>query len=379
MARPAEIAYFTDTSEMGGAEIYLLRLLERFDRERFRARLILGDDTRLAPMIDRARAADVPVVLVEKSRVMDCRSLWRLFRSLKLDLVHFNLPHPYACRPAFAAARAAGAALVATNHLPTINPRDYSWKGRAMLQVVNTLIDMTIVASEANRRLAMENYLLPADRLKTIGYGVDTRQFSPHVDGNHLRREFLESSEGLLVGTVGRLSPQKGHASFIEAAALVLSRFPTARFIIEGEGELRAPLAAQIRAMGLDGVIKLIGTRRDIPELMAALDIFVLTSTFEGLPLSLLEAMASSKAVVAPSIDGIPDAVEDGVTGRLVPPRDAGAVAEAIMGLLGNPALRRRMGEAGRRRVEREFTVERMVDRTEELYQSVLRQKGTIG
>ncbi|MBI4469208.1 MAG: glycosyltransferase [Acidobacteria bacterium] len=366
---PIELAYFTDASEMGGAEAYLMLLAERLDRSRFRPRLILPGDAALAPMVESAHAANLQVLRMERKAVSSASVLWTMFRHATPDLVHFNLPHPYACRLAIATARMAGVrAVVTTNHAPTMNPRSYTWRGRTLLHVVNGLVDVTIVGSEANHRLAMENYLLPSERLRTIHHGVDTERFCPHVVGGFVRREFLDSSGGLLVGTIGRLSPEKGHQYFINAANLVLQRFPDARFVIVGEGPLRETIEARIRSAGLGGRVILTGLRRDIPELLAALDIFVLTSIFEGLPLTLLEAMASGKPVVVPSIDGIPDAVDDGLTGLLVPPCNPERTAEAIIELLDQPSRRQEMGEAGRRRIEGAFTLERMIQDTEALY-----------
>lgn len=372
-----EIVYFSDTEGMGGAEIYLLSLLERLDRSRFQPRLVARDEASLQGWISRARAAGVLVETTDARTRASGLGLQRLFRTHRPDVVHFNLPHPFACRRAIAASRAAGVPVrVATNHLPTLDPRSYSWRGRAVLHAVNTLLDMTIVGSAVNRRWAIDNYLLPADGIITIPYGVSTDRFGPHISGETVRRQLRVSPQTPLVGTVGRLSRQKGHVYLIEAARIVLARHPEALFVIEGEGELREQLASQIRTLGLEGHVILLGTTPSVPEFMAALDVFVLTSIFEGLPLTLLEAMASAKAVVAPAIDGIPDAVEDYVDGRLVPPCAPEATARVILELLDDPALRRRMGQAGRARVERDFDLRRMVNQTEELYLSLLGRKG---
>lgn len=375
--RKAEIAYFTDAEEMGGAEIYLALLMKGLDRGRFRPRLITRNEPRLARLFECAQSVNVPLIVLDSPTMSSPLRLWGLFRSSRVDLIHFNLPHPFACRQAIVTAwMSAVPALMSTNHLPTISPRGYTWRGRALLDVVNRLLDVTIVESDSNRKIALKNYQLPPTKVRTICYGIDTASFRPDVEWAPVRAELQAADDTLLVGTVGRLSPQKAQHLFIEAAGMVSARFPKARFVIEGVGPLQQQLTSQIREKGLEGRVVLIGSRNDIPKLIAALDVFVLTSAFEGLPLTLLEAMASAKPVVAPSINGIPDAVEDGVTGLLVPAHDPAATARAIIQLLQHPEVRRKMGEAGRRRVEKDFTLEQMVAQTEQVYLELLSRKG---
>jgi glycosyltransferase involved in cell wall biosynthesis len=176
--------------------------------------------------------------------------------------------------------------------------------------------------------------------------------------------DLSKSVERPVVLTVARLDKQKGLDCLLEAAALV----PEARFVLAGDGPERARLVAQAHALGLNDQVVFLGYRRDIPELLASCDLFVLPSLFEGLPLSILEAMAAGKPVIASAINGTDEAVFHGKTGLLVPPGDAAALSQAIRTLLFDPALAQRLVTAGRSQVQREFSVETMVQRVTDIY-----------
>jgi glycosyltransferase involved in cell wall biosynthesis len=167
-----------------------------------------------------------------------------------------------------------------------------------------------------------------------------------------------------VIGNVAALTGHKDHATLLEAMALVRARKPDARLVICGEGELRGALEARARALGIADRVLFAGFRRDLDRLMPAFDVFCLSSHLEGLGTSLLDAMALGLPVVATAAGGIPEAVEDGATGRLVAPRDARALADALAEALGDERQLAAWGEAGRRRYLECFTAERMVDET---------------
>ena len=163
----------------------------------------------------------------------------------------------------------------------------------------------------------------------------------------------------------------KGQRYLVDAAPAVVRALPDTHFLIFGEGELRTALTRQIKHLGLEHRVSLVGFRSDILSLLKGLDLFVMSSITEGLGTSVLDAMAASKAVVGTTAGGIPEAVEHGVTGLLVPPHSADSLAEAILSLLKDEARRRRMGEAGLERVRALFSVDRMVDETLAVYERV--------
>jgi glycosyltransferase involved in cell wall biosynthesis len=172
---------------------------------------------------------------------------------------------------------------------------------------------------------------------------------------------------------VAALVPHKGQRHLIDAAALVVRQVPDARFIIAGEGELRPSLERAIKEHHLEKHVLLAGFRPDVLSLHKAFDIFVMSSVTEGLGTSLLDAMAAAKPVVATTAGGIPEVVVDGETGILVPPRDHGAMAAAIVKLLTDVDLRQRMGHAGQTRARRRFSADRMVQETLRAYKRAAR------
>jgi len=170
------------------------------------------------------------------------------------------------------------------------------------------------------------------------------------------------------VVTLARLSPQKGIDTLVTAAGLV----PEAKFLVVGDGPERTALEAQAESLGISSRVSFLGHRRDVPALLASADVFALPSLFEGLPLSVLEAMAAAKPVVASRIGGTDEAVVDGVTGILVPPSDPAALAQAIRTVLADPQLAARMGGAGRARVHEAFTAQAMARGVEAVYDELL-------
>ena len=177
-----------------------------------------------------------------------------------------------------------------------------------------------------------------------------------------------------MVGNVAALVPHKGQRHLVDAAQLVVREIPDACLIILSEGELREALERQVREHHLEKHVLLPGFRTDVLGCIKGFDLFVMSSVTEGLGTSLLDAMACSRALVATRAGGIPEVVDDGVTGALVPPRDHVAMAKAIMRLLKDDQLRKRTGEAGLARVYERFTVERMVAATAEAYVRIARR-----
>jgi glycosyltransferase involved in cell wall biosynthesis len=235
-----------------------------------------------------------------------------------------------------------------------------------------------ICVSQAIRTMLIGDGV-PAPRAVVVNEGIDLERVdaAPRAE---LHEELWLPHHAPIIGNVAALVPHKGQRHLIETAALVIRQVPDARFVIAGEGELRSTLERQIRDRHLEKHVTLLGFRPDVLSLHKAFDVFVMSSVTEGLGTSLLDAMACGKPVVATAAGGIPEVVEDGITGLLVPPRDHRAMAAAIVKLLNDAALRRQMGEAGLASVRERFSVERMVMDTLRVYQRVaLRQLDAEG
>jgi glycosyltransferase involved in cell wall biosynthesis len=210
---------------------------------------------------------------------------------------------------------------------------------------------------------------VPASRVRVVYEGVPDRQ--PQPGGREALAALGIPRDALVVGNVAALTDHKDHATLLKAAARVVEVFPGARFVVVGEGELRDRLQAQAAELGLGDRAVFTGFRDDLDRLIPAFDVFCLSSHQEGLGTSVLDAMCFGRPVVGTAAGGIPEAVDDGVTGRVVPPRHPDALAAALVAVLQDARARRVMGEAGRKRFAETFTVDRMVESTLGVYQEI--------
>jgi glycosyltransferase involved in cell wall biosynthesis len=216
---------------------------------------------------------------------------------------------------------------------------------------------------------------LPGDKIATVHNAIDAKAFTSNAfsKGPRLRQQMGIGAQQPVVSTVGRLSLQKGLPDFLESAHRVLSASPNARFLIIGDGPARLQLRDVSHRLGIQGAVSFLGHQRDIAPFMAMSDVIVMASLWEGLPYVLLEALALARPVVATRVGGVPEIVEDGSSGLLVPPRDPERLAAAILHLLRNAETAARLGQKGRERVEREFNVQTMARQTAQVYREVLR------
>jgi L-malate glycosyltransferase len=299
---------------------------------------------------------------------MDLNAAWRLSRFIKQlrpDVLHAHDPHAVA----MAALALSMSTQLAKPPLVASRRVDFHLRGSALSRWKYRQVDCFICASDAIRQMLMGDGV-PEMRAVTVHEGIDLGHVAA-APAAKLHEELWLPHHAPLVGNVAALVPHKGQRHLIEAAMLVLPQVPDARFILAGEGELRPALERQIREHHLEKHVLLVGFRPDVLSLHKAFDIFVMSSLTEGLGTSLLDAMACGKPIVATTAGGIPEVVVDGETGFLVAPRDHEGMARAIVSLLKDEALRRRMGEAGRTRARVHFSAERMVQDTLRVYQRV--------
>ncbi len=299
---------------------------------------------------------------------MDLGAAWRLSRlikQLKPDIVHAHDPHGVAM---------AGMALSMSTQLtkpPLVAARrvDFRMRGNALSRWKYRQVDCFICASDAIRKLVVADGV-PDARAVTVHEGIDLGRVDAAPPAK-LHEDLWLPHQAPVVGNVAALVPHKGQKYLIEAAILVIRQVPDARFVIAGEGELRPALERQIKEHRLEKHVLLAGFRPDVLSLHKAFDLFVMSSVTEGLGTSVLDAMACGKPVVATTAGGIPEVVVDRETGLLVPPRDHEAMAAAIVRLLRDPALRQRMGDAGRTRARLTFSADRMIQDTLKVYKRV--------
>jgi glycosyltransferase involved in cell wall biosynthesis len=239
-------------------------------------------------------------------------------------------------------------------------------------RIVSRCVDRVIAVSEAARNFLVRVKRIPADKVVVIPNGRDLTRYRPGRDRAEIRRALGLGADAAVIGVIGRLEEQKGHAYVLDALPRVAARFPHARLLVVGEGSLRGALEQRCREVGLGGSVIFTGFRTEVPRLLDAMDLVVLPSLYEGMPLTAIEASAMGKPVVATNVDGTGEVVVDGETGRLVPPADVSALGDAILELLADPDASRRMGQAGLRRSWDRFELGVQVAATAEAYRGVL-------
>ena len=241
------------------------------------------------------------------------------------------------------AARAVGAKLVLHEHFADPGMPAYQAVADRLL---SGRTDGAIAVSRSTREFLVRQRFVPEDRVRLIWNGAPLEEFAPvpRARALRVRRQLGLADDALVVGTIGRLNAQKGHRFLLDAAARLLPRRPRTRVLVAGDGDLMEELRGQAATLGIAGQVVFAGHRTDVPDLLGALDVFCISSLYEGTPLALFEAMAAGKAIVSTSVDGCREVLEDGVTGLLVSPADAAALAEGLDRVLGDEALRASLG-----------------------------------
>lgn len=234
--------------------------------------------------------------------------------------------------------------------------------------------DLIISVNEQHRQMAVALGVERAEKIQTIHNGIDLGPFSA-VNREAARRELGFDDSVLLIGAIGRLAPQKGFLYLIRAFRILFDRFPSAHLVIAGSGPMKDDLEREVREKGLEGRVHFPGFRDDVPLLLAAFDVYAQPSLWEGHSISLIEALAAGKAIVATDIDGNREAIDSGETGLLVPPADPEALARGLELLLSGPAFARELGQQARRAAEERFTRERMVQQNLAAYDAVIGRK----
>jgi glycosyltransferase involved in cell wall biosynthesis len=371
--RPVRVTYVIDKLHRAGAQVHLGQLAAGLDRRRVQAEVVCLLEG--GPVADELRARGIPVeilglgVLYAPRGLAGVARLARRLRRSRPDVLHTYLVSSNIFGAV--AGRLAGVPAVVTSR------RDTGFSRNRRLELfeewlVNPLVDRVVAVSPAIADSTRRERGLRPERILTIENGVDLAALEPGLRRrDETRRSWGLSAEDAAVGVVGHLSPIKGHADFLHAAALVAAAHRRVRFFVVGDGPLRSSLEALARDLGIADRVAFMGARDDVPRQLGMLDLVVVPSHAEGMSNALLEAMAMGRPVVATAVGGNVDVVRDGVTGLLVPPREPTALAGALAELLADPTVGAALGAAARCRVRQELSLDRMLRRYEELYRSL--------
>jgi glycosyltransferase involved in cell wall biosynthesis len=346
------IAY-TDAVELGGADLSMANLLERLDPAIDVT--VLGVSRPIVERIAQARPSASASVVDPPRSGHDLRSLiehLRLVRELAPDIVHANLASPWSCQYALAAAALARRPHIVAVYQLAVPP--LSERQRRAKQLTARAVDRHVGVGHRTSREIEKLVGLPRGSVHTIHNGVPEESEQPAPERRRPR----------LVGTIGRVEPQKGVDVLIRAFAEI----EDATLLVVGDGSERGRLEELARDLGVSERVEWKGWSDDARGYLPSLDVFVLPSRNEGFPLALLEALLAGTAVVASDVGSVAEAVQDGVTGLLVPPDDHEALTQALRRLLADEALGRRLGEQGRQAVRTRFTADHMARAFESLY-----------
>jgi glycosyltransferase involved in cell wall biosynthesis len=370
----------------GGTKKHLITLVTGMNRDRFHNVVAcpsirhpsFGDES----IVSELTQANIPVEIVEMRRSInpwsDLASLVRLYLLMRKG--RYDIVHTHSSKAGFLgrlAARMAGISVIVHT------PHGLHFLGETGLmrmlylsleRLAGLFTDKLIAVSQGERLEVINNDIVSADKIVVLENAIDIEDFRLEVDIPAKKQELGLELNAPVVGTVSRLKPQKDPYTLVQAVAQVIEVVPQTRFVWCGDGELRRETETLARRLGIHRNFVFTGFRKDVLEIVALFDVFVLSSLFEGLPYTILEAMALGKPVIATNVAGSKDIVVDGQTGFLVPPRDPHSLAGAILSLIRDSSRARQMGNAGRTLVEQEkrFHLNGMISRVELLYEGLV-------
>lgn len=368
---PLRVMFVITCMPVGGAETLLVNLVRRLDRDRFEPELCC---LKYLGPLGELLAKEIPAVTGLLAHKYDLRVLGRLTRLLKDRQIDAVITVGTGGDKMFwgrLAAWRAGVPVIASALHSTGLPDRVEWLNRRLAP----LTDAFIAVAEPHARYLTEHEGCPADKVRVVPNGVDTERFRPIAPSRELRASFGLPETGPVAAIVAALRPEKNHELFLQAARRILDVRCDAHFLIVGDGALRPRLEALRDELRLSGNVHFLGTRSDIPEVLSVVDVLLLTSHMEANPVSILEALACAKPVVATRVGSIPETVHDGENGYLVAPGDADGLARRVTELFSDAALARRLGQQGRRLVVERWSLDRMVEGYQELIESIYRSK----
>ena len=336
----------------------LISLVEALPKHEYRSLICLLKEGWLN---DELRRRGFETVVIPQPRTVDVNwlwAVWHMVRDRRVDLMH---SHEFAMNTYGSLV----SLITGIPQIATVHGKNYyykRWYRRLAYRFVARHGRMVAV-SEDCRKFLSDNVGVPPKNILTIYNGIPTEGYeqSSSIRAN-IRSALGVTTNQPVIGTVGNLYTVKGQTFLLQAMSSVVRHWPDCRLIIAGRGELESVLKKEAKELGIERNVLFLGYRADIPELLQAMDIFVLPSLSEGLSLSILEAMAAGKPVVATEVGGNPEVIADSKTGYLVPPGNPGALAEKLMALLQNPTLAREIGKCARARAIQHFGLSAMVN-----------------
>lgn len=369
--KPIRIAYIIDNLDRGGAQTCLHNLVAGLSKLGYEQRIYCLNEKYSPKIVASLINAGAYVDIIGRPKLYLLVGLFHLYRELrriKPDIVLTTLP--YGDIIGRSIAKFAGMPLI----LSSIQNRHMEKSSFHFLfdQITARWVKKIIFVAKENIPFAIEHEGVRPDQAVYIPNGIPIEKYSAGENTKSLRVAFGASNENIVLGMVARLSPQKGHENLLKAFAIAQKQRPETMLWIVGDGPLRKKLVKLAENLGIANNIRFWGDRDDIPEILKALDIFIHTSFHEGMPTAVMEAMAGGKPIIVSNVDGVASLIDDGETGWFVESLSPEDIAQKIFFVLENKNLWGKIGLAARERIEKEFSVKKMIAAYDSFYQSCL-------
>jgi N-acetyl-alpha-D-glucosaminyl L-malate synthase BshA len=370
-AKTATVCQVLHSLEVGGAEMLANRIARQLSSQ---FRFVFACLDGLGTLGEELAAAGFKVEVLDRKPGLDRRCMKRLMslvRSERVDIIHAHQYTP------FFYALAAGLGRRRPPVLFTEHGRWFPDFPRRKRILFNRLFlrrgDRVVAVGNSVKRALIENEGIPENRIQVIYNGIDIARYgAEHHNGGAVRDSLGLSRDDFVIIQVARLDPLKDHLTAVRTMHRVIQSVPAARLLIVGAGPEEAKIRAEVQRLGLDNQVRLLGLRHDIPRLLAAADTFLLTSISEGIPLTVIEAMAAGLPVVSTDVGGIGEIVEHNATGYLAPAGDHAALADALVNIVASSDRRARFATVGQRRAAERFSESQMMDAYHRLYDEIL-------
>lgn len=377
------ILFVIDGLEFGGGERTFLQLIKGLPRKQYNVHVATSPRGAFSGVLTKKGVELIPLNLEKRASLRTLRRLIEIIENKNIVIIHSQGGRAdYFAR---IAGRIANVPIIISSIAMLVEGYDVNILRKSLYVLADRFterwVNKFIVLSDALRQALIEIHKIPPEKIVKIYNGIELEEYNPGLKKVRskkleVRRKLGLKNDVLVIGAIGRLVWQKGFEYLIQAIPKVIEVFPETRFLIVGEGPLKDKLKVKSKKLKVEDKVIFTGFRSDIKEILDSIDVLVMPSLLEGLPMVLLEAMAMAKPIVATDIDGISEVLVDRKTGLLVPPKNPQALAEAILKVLNNKIMSNLLGQNARRIAEEEFSVEKIVKQTECIYQELLREKG---
>jgi len=366
-----KILYFITDLDIGGAEQLLFLTLKNLNRQKYKPTVCCLYGGELVREIEKL---DIEVIDLNTRSKFDLRSLFKLrnlFKKEKFDIVHTHLFHAnvvgrivaYVCRVPI---------VISTLHYA------FSYNGKFGIfleRFTSRLADRIIVVSNAVKKFCINEIGISEDRLQLIYNGIDIDIIKNSLSYSPTLKEQMSLNNHFIIGCIGRFEEVKGHRYLLQAVAETMKNYSRIKVLLVGSGSLKSNLKKMANELGISEATIFLDKRRDIVQILDSIDLYVMPSLQEGLSITLLEALAMGKPVIATAVGGNPEVIVDGESGLLIPAKDYRALSGAIISLLNNRQKAKQLGLKAMERVSKEFDIKKAVQKIESLYELIIDEK----